>query len=102
MKIFESRLLNNKYISIYRDSELKAFYDVPPPIQRKVIYAHLIIHSVVLFALISLFYLIADQALFWLVSSLCLLMYVYLGLETASYMNEKTRAALKRTIGSFF
>jgi len=96
MKIFESRLLNNKYISIYRDSELKAFYDVPPPIQRKVIYAHLIIHSVVLIALFSFLYLFTEGILFVSGALLGLLLYGFIGIETASYMNERTRHLLKK------
>lgn len=96
MKIFESRLLNNKYISIYRDSELKAFYDVPPHVQRKVVYAHLIIHSVVLIALFSFLYLFTEGIIFVSGALLGLLLYGYIGIETASYMNERTRHLLKK------
>ncbi|MCH8557403.1 MAG: serine/threonine-protein phosphatase [Balneolia bacterium] len=102
MDLFGSPLLNNKYIALNRDHELKAFYDVPSHVQRKVVYAHLIIHSVVITALISFFHFMADPQLFWLATALCCILYVYIVFETASYMNEKARSFLKKYMWAIF
>lgn len=96
MDLFGSSLLNNKYIALNRDHELKAFYDVPAHVQRKVVYAHLIIHSIVMFTLAG-FLLHYTSGLVTVSGVLLgLLLYAYIGFETASYMNEKSRAWLKK------
>ena len=51
---------NKKYISVYRDEELEAFYDIDVKYRRKIIIAHMMIHLFPLLLVVLYFWQYSD------------------------------------------
>jgi hypothetical protein len=94
-------LLNNNYISIYRDIELEAFYDVDLKYRRKIIIAHMMIH---------IFPVIIVWLYYWQYSefqyakiALGVGMFFYFAVigETTSYLFPKSRQFYKKNMAWF-
>jgi serine/threonine protein phosphatase PrpC len=89
---------NNDYIqvSLYRDADLEAFYDIDPKYRRSIIFAHMMIHFLsVLVAVLFLerFWGDAYSNYIWGAS---LLFYAAIILETIAYMYPASRKLLKK------
>lgn len=89
------RLFDNEIITIYRDTELEAFYDVDSRYRRKIVLAHGIVHffPVLAAVLISQVFALEHFSL-WLVA-FSLFLYAIVLIETASYLYPKSRTFYK-------
>lgn len=89
-------LLNNKYITLYRDIDLEAFYDVEAKYRKKIIVAHIMIHLLP-FLIVSLFYwFYPDNSLtVWLLGA-SLFFYLFTIIETIAYLFPSTREPYKK------
>ncbi len=89
-------LLQNKYITIYRDRELEAFYDADPANRRKIIYAHLMIHLLPALMAMIFFYFFLEGELLIVIGGLVFVFYAAVILETVSYLYPKSREFYKK------
>lgn len=89
-------LLDNKYISIYRDADFEAFYDMELKYRWKIILAHIMIHLFPIL-IIATFYRIYPESPFGLLSLLfSLFLYSIIIIETTSYLFPKSRKLYKK------
>jgi len=89
---------NNDYvqISLYRDADLEAFYEIDPKYRRSIIFAHMMIHFLpVLVVVLFLQKLWADAYTSYIWGG-SLLFYTAIILETVAYMYPSSRKLLKR------
>ena len=89
-------LLNNKYITLYRDIELEAFYDVESKYRIRIIIAHAMIHllPVLLITLIYWFYPEKTYTI-WLLGC-SIFFYLFTIIETTSYLFPSSRERYKK------
>ena len=89
---------NNKYISfsLYRDTDLEAFYDIDKKYRWKIIFAHMMIH--LLPVLVIILYFRAFTGVDYLLWALivALIFYTLVVLETVAYMFPSSRTVFKR------
>jgi len=89
-------LLNNKYISIYRDIDLEAFYDIAPKYRRKIILAHILIHLLPVMIVGLLAWNVISAPVSYYVMGFALFLYVVVIIETISYLYPNSRKLYKR------
>lgn len=97
-------LLNNKFIefSLYRDTDLEAFYEIDPKYRRSIIFAHMMIHFLpVLLVVLFLREFWGDEYTSYIWSA-SLLFYAAIILETIAYMYPSSRKLFKRLFPWFF
>lgn len=88
--------LNNKFITIYRDVDYEAFYDIDIRHRHHIIISHLLLY--VLPIIVTVFYFLEQfgTTLFYLMVGLSVLLYVTAIAETVSYMYPKSRRLFKK------
>ncbi|MDG5767112.1 PP2C family protein-serine/threonine phosphatase [Balneolales bacterium ANBcel1] len=94
-------LLNNKFISIYRDADLEAFYDADPKYRIKIIAAHLMIHLLPVIIVVLGYLLFPDLQSMWIVLAFCAFLYVATIVETTSYLFPQSRRIYKKFLPWF-
>lgn len=91
------KLYDNRFITIYRDNDFEAFYEVGVTHRRKLILAHMIIN---LLPLVMAWFIAsaleAVGSLYWLFTGIAVLMYVIVSVETIAYMFPDARRIFKR------
>jgi len=95
---------NNGYvqISLYRDVDLEAFYEIDPKYRRSIIFAHMMIHFLpVLLVVLFLREFWGDEYTSYIWSA-SLLFYAAIILETIAYMYPLSRKLFKRLFPWFF
>lgn len=91
-------LLNNKYISIYRDEELEAFYDIDIKYRRKIIIAHMMIHLFPLLLVVLYFWQYSDYQYAKIMIGIGGIFYIGVIAETTSYLFPSSRQFYKKNI----
>lgn len=93
-------LLNNKYIqfSLYRDTDLEAFYEIDTKFRWSIIFAHMMIHFLPVLVIMFYFWGFFGDQFIWQVLSVSLLFYAVIILETTAYMFPLSRKMFKRYI----
>lgn len=91
-------LLKNKYISIYRDEELEAFYDIDLKFRRKVIFAHMMIHLFPLLLVVLYYWQYSDYQFSKITIGLGVIFYFGVIAETVSYLFPSSRQFYKDNI----
>lgn len=88
--------LNNKYFSLYRDTELEAFYDVDLKYRRKIIYSHMMVHLLPVSVVGVVYWLLPDSAIVPYLLAGSVLVYIIIITETISYLFPKSRDIYKK------
>lgn len=89
-------ILNNKHISLYRDADLEAFYDIAPKHRWNIIFAHMMLHFLPVL-LITLFFGTFFDGEFITHAILGSLIFYFLVIaETAAYLFPNTRKTFKK------
>lgn len=91
-------LINNKYISIYRDVELEAFYDIDLKYRWKIIIAHLMIHLLPLLLVTIYYWQYIDIRFGKVAIGLGVLFYFFMIAETVFYLFPTLRQIYKKNI----
>lgn len=91
-------LFNNKYVqlSLYRDTDLEAFYNIDPKYRRSIIFAHMMIHFLPVIVAVLFFRELLGDAYTLQVWIASILFYSAIILETTAYMYPKSRKLYKR------
>ena len=95
-------LLNNKYISIYRDLDFEAFYDADRSARKKIIVAHLLILLVPLVFTFFMFFQVEIEFLRWTGFGFGVMLYTIMNSETAAYMFPESREVYKKRMGYIY
>ncbi|MEX0660271.1 MAG: PP2C family protein-serine/threonine phosphatase [Balneolaceae bacterium] len=95
---------NNKYIqfSLYRDTDLEAFYEIDSKFRRSIIFAHMMIHFlpvVIVVLFLREFWGDTYTLQIWIAS---IIFYVLIILETTAYMYPESRKLFKHIIPWLF
>ncbi len=91
-------LLNNKYISLYRDIELEAFYDIDLKHRRKIIFAHMMIHLFPLLLVSVYFWQYTDLQFAKIAIGIGVICYFAVIAETVSYLFPSSRQFYKKNM----
>lgn len=91
-------LFNNKYItlSLYRDADLEAFYDIDTKYRWSIIFSHMMIHFLPVLLIMAFFWGFFGDQIIWQVLLATLIFYAVVILETAAYMFPSSRKVYKR------
>ena len=89
---------NNKYISVYRDEELEAFYDIDVKYRRKIIIAHMMIHLFPLLLVVLYFWQYSDYQYAKIAIGIGVIYYIGVIAETVSYLFPSSRQFYKKNI----
>lgn len=89
---------NNKYIqfSLYRDTELEAFYEIDTKYRWSIIFAHMMIHFLPVLVIIFYFWSFFGDLFIWHVLALSFIFYSAIILETVAYLFPSSRKIFKR------
>jgi hypothetical protein len=95
---------NNDYvqISLYRDADLEAFYEIDPKYRRSIIFAHMMIHFLPVLVVVLFLRELWDNAYTSYIWGASLLFYAAIILETIAYMYPSSRKLFKRLFPWFF
>lgn len=91
-------LLDNKYITIYRDIELEAFYEADFKYRRKIIIAHMMIHLLPVLIILSFYWYSYEYPFANILLAIGILMYFIMIGETISYLFPKSRHFYKENL----
>jgi hypothetical protein len=96
-------LFNNKYIqfSLYRDTDLEAFYEIDTKYRWSIIFAHMMIHFLPVLIIMFYFWGFFGNDFIWTVLSVSLLFYAAIILETTAYLFPSSRKIFKRYLPWF-
>jgi serine/threonine protein phosphatase PrpC len=95
-------LFKNKYLSIYRDIELEAFYDIGLKERKKIIIAHMMIHLFPLLLVGGYFWQYADFQFAKIAIGTGVVFYIAVIAETITYLFPSSRRFYKENIYWFF
>jgi hypothetical protein len=90
--------LNNKYIkfSLYRDSDLEAFYEIDTKYRWSIIFAHMMIHFLPVLVIMFYFWGFFGYEFIYRVLIVTLIFYAAIILETTAYLFPSSRKVFKR------
>jgi serine/threonine protein phosphatase PrpC len=96
-------LFNNKYIqfSLYRDTDLEAFYDIDPKYRRSIIFAHMMIHFLPVLVAVMFIREFWGNTYTLQILLASLIFYTAVILETVAYMYPKSRVLFKKVFPFF-
>lgn len=89
---------NNKYIqfSLYRDTDLEAFYEIDTKFRWSIIFAHMMIHFLPVIIILVYFWGFFGNEFIWHVLLVSLFFYGAIILETIAYLFPSSRKVFKR------
>ena len=89
---------NNDYVqfSLYRDTDLEAFYDIDPKYRRSIIFAHMMIHFLPVLVAVLFLEKLWGSAYTNYIWGASLLFYTAIILETIAYMYPSSRKLFKK------
>ncbi|MDR9416581.1 MAG: PP2C family protein-serine/threonine phosphatase [Gracilimonas sp.] len=89
-------ILNNKHISLYRDADLEAFYDIAPKHRWNIIFAHMMLHFLPVLLITLFYWSVFEGKLVNHAFVVSLLFYLLVIAETTAYLFPKSRKKLKK------
>lgn len=87
---------NNKYFSLYRDTDLEAFYDISPKQRWNIVFAHMMLHFLPVLVITIFFWSVYDGELLNHAIILSLIFYMLVVVETAAYLFPDSRKIFKK------